>query len=166
MSGVISGNMVGGATPLRTLILEDENGSQIAGVVVGKEVIFTATDNDVRRGLVYAGDSGVSTGTKNIPSYHTTQGRKAIANGSKFILSIPNYDYTKLQAIVCSFNTNLDNSVSAEQVVINDNVYNVQMSEAVSVVQKDHDNSYIDFGFTNTSGKHCVLRYFTYKEIE
>ena len=76
---MISGNMVGSYSQMgKTFILMDENGNEITGVVVDQETVFTATDNDVREGFVYAGDSGVSTGTKNIPSYHTTEGFKLV----------------------------------------------------------------------------------------
>ena len=168
MSNVIYGNMVGGGTaPLKTLILEDESGNQFTGVVTGSEVIFTATDNDVREGMVYASDNGVSTGTKNIPSYNTSEGRKIITKGSKFILPISDYDYTKLQAIFCTFNTNADNSVAAEHVAINDFVYGVQSVTPVSEITKvtSGTSGAIDFGITNTSSSPCILRYFTYKEI-
>lgn len=69
MNNIIYGNMVGcGTGPLKTLILEDENGNQLTGVVTGSEVMFTATDNDVREGIVYASNNGVSTGTLQVPS--------------------------------------------------------------------------------------------------
>ena len=66
----IFGNMIGGVAPLKTVLLVDENGNEILGVAVDKEVIFTATDNDVKKGLVYAGDKGVSIGTRYIPLYN------------------------------------------------------------------------------------------------
>ena len=164
---MINGNAVGGITGYgKTFILEDENGNELMGVVVGEEVVFTADPlTDIRDGKVAATDVGVVTGSKEIPAYHTTQGHKIVPNGSEFVLAIPHYNYTKLQAIICIFNANADNSVAAEQVVINDNLYNVQSTMAISVVNKDDNNACIDFGITNTSGSHCLLRYFTYKEI-
>ena len=165
MSEGILGNATGGFGFPKTYILTDENGNELTGVYVESETIFTATDNDVRKGMVYAGDGGVSTGSKNIPSYNTTEGRKVITNGSKFVIPIPDYDYTRLQAIICSYNTSLDDSVSTEKVVINDNVYDVQSTTSLSVVVKDSVNSGIDLGITNTSGNVCLIRYFTYKEI-
>lgn len=65
-TGVIYGNLVGGASPLKTLKLVDENNTEIIGVVVDEEVVLTATDNDVLEGKVYAGDKGISTGTLQI----------------------------------------------------------------------------------------------------
>jgi hypothetical protein len=63
---MIIGNMVGGTAPIKTIKLVDEENNEIIGVVVGQEVIFTATDSDVLEGKVYAGDHGVSTGTLKI----------------------------------------------------------------------------------------------------
>jgi len=64
---MISGNMVGAYSAIgKTFILVDENGTELTGVVVDKEIIFTATDNDVRSGKVYASSDGVSTGTLNV----------------------------------------------------------------------------------------------------
>lgn len=161
----IYGNMIGGSAPLKTLIIEDENGNEMTGVVVGQEVIFDATDNDVREGKVYASDEGVSTGTKIIPSYHTHEGNKVIMPGKQFTISSQNYDYTKLQAIVCSYNTTLSDSVSAEQVAINDNIYSVQSTTVISTVVKDHNEKLIDFGITNNSDKPQIVRFFYVKEI-
>jgi hypothetical protein len=64
---MISGNMVGTYSAIgKTFILVDENGNEITGVVVDKETVFTATDNDVREGKVYASDDGVSVGTLQV----------------------------------------------------------------------------------------------------
>ena len=61
---MICGNMVGSYSQLgKTFTLVDENGNEIIGVVVDKETVFTATDNDVRQGKVYASNDGVSVGT-------------------------------------------------------------------------------------------------------
>lgn len=64
---MISGNMVGAYSSLgKTFILQDEDGNEITGVVVDSEVVFTATDSDVRAGKVYASNDGVSIGTLDI----------------------------------------------------------------------------------------------------
>lgn len=162
---IINGRQVGGGAPLKTMTFVDENGVELLGIVVDKEVIFDATDNDVRSGVVYASDDGVSTGTKYIPSYHTTEGKRAIPDGSQCLIYLPDYGYTSLQAIICTFNTNMDDSTAAEQVVIQDGVYNVQSSDILSTITVDEENQCIDLGITNTSGKTCIIRYFTYKEI-
>lgn len=167
MSEGILGNATGGFGFPKTYILTDENGNELTGVYVESETIFTATDNDVRLGSVYAGDSGVSIGTKDIPVYHSTEGAKLITNGNTLRITIPNYEYTKLQCVVCAYNTNLQNSVSAQQVVINNSVYNVQSTEVISVVTNDvvNGNGSINLGITNTSGSPVVIRYFTFREV-
>ena len=63
----ISGNMVGAYSSIgKTFTLVDKDGNEIIGVIVDKEVIFTATDSDVVKGKVYASDDGVSVGTLEV----------------------------------------------------------------------------------------------------
>ena len=66
MSGIIAGNMVGGRAPLNTILFEDEEGNQLVGVVVGSEVMLTATPEDVKKGKVFVSDSGISVGTLEV----------------------------------------------------------------------------------------------------
>lgn len=163
---MISGNMVGSYSNMgKTFILQDENGNEITGVIVGQEVLFTAGDNDVREGMVYASDTGISTGTKEIPAYYTSEGFKVVPNGSSFTLSMPDYEYTKLQAIFCPFNTSMANSVAAEKVALENCVYPVQSTVAEAVITLDHEKHGVDFNITNNSGKIYLIRYFSYKEI-
>lgn len=169
---MIVGNMIGGnpLTP-KTYIFKTEDGQEIPGVLVSSEMILTATANDIRKDSVAVTDAGVTTGTKVIPAYHTCQGTRLVTAGSS--LTIPNvkpdidiYDYTKLQSIVCAFNTSLENSVSAEKVAIDDKLYNVQSTESISTIIKNHDSKTIELGFTNESSSSMVIRFFMYKEIE
>ena len=165
---IISGNMVGSYSQLgKTFVLVDENGAEITGVVVDNPVIFTANAaEDIREGKVAATDSGVVTGEAFIPNYVTHTGISVIRNNSPFCLNMQNnYDYTKLQAIICGFNTNLSNSVSAEQIVIDNKVFAVRSTEALSSVTKDSENTLINFGIINTSGNMCLIRYFMYREL-
>lgn len=148
-----------------TFILVDENGNEIPAVLTKNEVDLTATTNDIREGVVAVTDDGVVTGEKEIPSYHTDEGYRIIRNGSPFILPHEYCDYTKLQIIICAYNTTLTNSVAASKVVIYDGVYNVGSTELVATVVKDIENGKIDLGITNKSGGTCILRYFMYKEI-
>lgn len=148
-----------------TYILVDENGNEVPAVYVDSEVVLTATPNDIRIGTTAVTDDGVTEGEKEIPSYVTTEGYKVITNGSAFYVHINNYDYTKLQAILCPFNTSIADSVAAEKVVIDDKVYPVQSTGVEATVTIDDENGDIDFGITNTSGESYLIRYFTYKEI-
>lgn len=166
----IYGNTVGAGGGLpKSYILETEDGAQLVGVLVGEETVFTATDNDVRKNLVYAGDKGVSTGTKVIPAYHTHQGVKIVTVGSEFNVSLPNldtYDYTKFQALICDFNSNLNNSVATSKVAIDNKVYEVLSVDSISNITKNNTNKTVDFGIVNETDSPQILRFFTYKEIE
>lgn len=149
-----------------TIFLVDESGNECAAVLTDKEVDLTATPNDIREGCTAVTENGFEIGEKEIPSYNTREGTRLIIDGSDFILpTTTHYDYTKLQAIICPFNTSSIDSVSAEKVVIGDNVYNVLTADSISQVNKDSTNLRIDLGITNDSGKDYLLRYFMYKEI-
>lgn len=153
----------------KTYILVDELGNEVPAVLVDEEVALTATANDIRLGSVAVTEEGVTVGEKFIPPYYTTVGYRIVTNGSVCSIPLPNrnaHDYTALQCIICAFNTNLNNSVGAEKVVINDKVYDTKSVIALSDVTKDHDTKTVHLGITNDSGKHCILRYFTYKEEE
>lgn len=160
------GNMIGGIPSLKTLKLVDSNGAELIGVVVDQETVFTAdASSDIRQGKVAATDAGVVTGSAIIPNYYMSTGYRLIEDGSAFVLPIDDYDYTKLQAIICSFNTSMIDSVSAEQIVVEDQVFSVQSTEAISSISKDMQDSLINFGVTNTSGKSYLIRYFMYREL-
>ena len=167
---MIVGNVIGSnpITP-KTYILETNTGERIPAVLVAEETLFTATKDDIREGKTAGTEKGVITGEKVIPAYHTHQGIKVIANGKEFSVSLPNmdaYDYTKLQAVICDYNTSLSDSVSTSKVVIEDKVYEVLSVIALSELTKSDDDKTIYFGVTNETGKPCILRFFTYKEIE
>lgn len=165
---MINGNVVGGngATP-KTIVLTDDDGNECVAVLVEKETMFDATPNDIREGKTAVTDEGIVVGTKNIPAYRTHQGVQIIMSGSKFILKLKNfdaYDYTKFQAVFCERNTSLSNSVAVSQVAIDDNVYEVLSTIAVSEIVKNDDEKSIDFGIMNASDKPYIVRYFTFKE--
>lgn len=167
---MITGNVIGGVIKNPdTIILVDENGKEYTAVMTGEDVQITATVNDVRLGKTAAFTDGVKTGEKFIPAYHTNEGLRAIPDGSPFtiptLLEQDAYDFTKLQAIICDFNTSTTDSVAANQISVNGNVYATQSSTIISVVEKKHDTKTIDLGIINNSGNLKILRYFTYKEI-
>lgn len=164
---MINGNMVGGTAPIKTVKIVDENGNEILGVVTESEVVFTATDNDVREGMVYASNDGVSTGTKNIPAYHTNEGKKIVMPNTTFSISLPvedAYDFTALQILICAYNTSITNSVAADRIGINESLYPVQSTELLSTITKNTENKTIDLGIINDTKNKFVIRFFTYKE--
>ena len=152
-------------------ILVTEDGREIPAVLVDELTVFDATPNDIRIGKTAATEQGVTLGEKEIPSYHTIEGTKLITPGKEIIISfsaydVPHYDYTKLQTIICSFNTSLSNSVAAQKVSIGDAVYNVNSVEKLSSIIKNDNNKQIEFGIINDSDKPCIVRFITYKELE
>lgn len=161
---MIYGNVIGGPSLAKTYILQDADGNELVGVLVDKEVVFTATENDIRAGAVAATGIGVTVGTKEIPSYHTSEGTKVVTPGSAFDITLLRCDYTKLQVLICAFNTSLNDSVATEKVSINGSVYEVESTTKLSSVTVDVDNSKIMLGITNTGSSPYIMRYFTYKE--
>lgn len=149
-----------------TYILVDENGTEVPAVFMENEVIFDATANDIRLGKVAVTGDGVTEGTKEIPAYHTEQGRYLIKPGRA--LEIPMFSdrcqYTKLQAIVCAYNTSSDDSVSAVMVVIGDELYAAGSVESLAEVSVDTTNQSIKLGLTNTGDSSLLIRYMTIKE--
>lgn len=148
-----------------TYIIVDKNGNEIPAVFVDNEQSFTATANDIRIGTTAVTEAGVTVGEKEIPSYYVSEGYKIVTPGSKFVLPMPDYDYTKLQAIFCPYNTSMANSVSAEKVAIEGHVYLVKSTSPEIAIEKDAENKQVNFGFTNDSGSIYLIRYFSYKEI-
>lgn len=165
----VCGNASGGFGFPKSLVIVDENGNEFTGVVTDEVKVFTATDNDVREGMVYASENGVSTGTKDIPAYRTTAGFCCIASGKPFSIPLKmhdKYDYTKLQCIITPVNTSSSNSVAAEKVVINDAVYQVGSTEKISDVTKNETTKSIDLNIVNDTNLNYYIRYFTYREEE
>ena len=165
---MIYGNPVGGALNAKTYQLECNGGTaEIMAVVVDEETIFDADVNDVRAGKVFATNNGVKVGTKNIPAYNTCAGYRIIAPNEEFkiVLSASDlYDYTKLQCIICPFNTSISDSVAADKVVIDGSLYEVNSSTVLSEVTKDATEKAIKLGITNDSSSSYIIRIFTYKE--
>lgn len=165
---MIYGNPVGGALNAKTYQLECNGGTaEIMAVVVDEETIFDADVNDVRAGKVFATNNGVKVGTRNIPAYNTCAGYRIIAPNEEFkiVLSASDlYDYTNLQCIICPFNTSISDSVAADRVVIDGNLYEVNSSTVLSEVTKDATEKAIKLGITNDSSSSYIIRLFTYKE--
>ena len=157
------------ADPVGTLyILEDDSGEQVYGTPVGDEIVpVTGTANDVREGVTVVTEEGIITGEKEIPAYHTTEGITVIPAGGACNIWIPDanrYDYTKLQAIICHFGGSVADSVAADKVSINNNVYLAGETIPIATVTVDHDAKEIVLGIVNEDTLPLVIRYFSYKE--
>ena len=150
----------------QTYILVDEDGNELAGVLLEEEVDLTATPNDIRLGTTAITDAGVTEGEKEIPSYRAEEGFKIIKTG--YQLDIPLYsdmcEYTYLQAIVCDYNTSIRDSVSAKKVVIDNNVYAVESTDSLAVVSSDEILQTIKLGLSNDNDTSVVVRYAIIKE--
>lgn len=143
-------------------ILIDEDGNEIPAILVGEEVVFTATEEDIRLGAVAATEKGVTVGKKEIPAYHTTEGRRTVKSGRE--LTIPMYSdkcqYSKLQVIICS------EDCCAEMVVFDDKLYSAKSTTPLSEVTVDTKTQTIKLGYTNDTGKDLLIRYMSIKEDE
>ena len=149
-----------------TFILQDENGNELLATVANVETIFTATSNDIRKGTVAATDAGVTEGMKEIPAYHTTEGHQFVPVGSEVVITnLNNCEYTKLQVLLCVFNSTIAKSVATEKVCIDGNVYAVGSTDSVATVTIDTSRKSVSLGFTNDGASPLIIRYFTYKEI-
>jgi hypothetical protein len=157
------GNSGGGSTQTYTLKFDD--GTEIPAVETESAVTLTATENDIRKGTYAVTNDGVVEGQKVIPSYYTSEGATLISPGKEFKISgLENYEYTKLQAIICTYNNSTSKSVSAIKVAINSKIYNVKSTSELSTVTVDESTKSIKFGITNDESTTCVIRYFTYRE--
>ena len=168
---MISGNMVGSYSQIgKTFIITDEDGNELTGVVVSQETLFDATDNDVREGIVYASDGGVSTGTKHIPGYRTTAGRELIAPGGTYSIplsSFDQYDYTKFHCIISLVDlSDMNNSVNTNMIILNDCVYAANSTDKLADVTKNAETKSVELNMTNDSANYYFIYYFTYREEE
>ena len=168
---MISGNMVGSYSQMgKTFVLVDADGNEITGVVVDQETVFTAGDNDVREGMVYASDDGVSTGTKDIPIYRTHAGVYTVLPGDNFSIPLSKYkqyDYTVFQCMISLVNFNdIGNSVETNRISINNCVYEVNSTIKLADVSKNSDTQSIDLNIINNSENYYLIYYFTYREDE
>lgn len=165
MSGLY-GNPIMASSALNTVLLEDENGNEIAtGVVVGEKTIFTATQSDVKVGKIFASDEGVQEGT-DTKIYRTEIGSCAILPNESFSIPFKQYDqynYTKFSAMISGFNTTVSDSTSVVKVVINDAVYAVNSTVKLADVTKNTLTKSIDLNIINDTNSTYVIHYITYK---
>lgn len=59
----VYGNVAGGFGMPKTFTLVDQNGNEYIGIVVGEEVVFTATAADIVQGKIAGTSDGVTIGT-------------------------------------------------------------------------------------------------------
>ncbi len=149
-----------------TFILVDTDGNEYPAVYVDSDTVCTATANDIRKGSVAITPEGVIEGTKEIPNYRAEEGITFVDPKSTLDIAVFSdmCEYTVLQAIICAYNTTVDDSVSAEKVVINDAVYNVNSTTVLTKVSIDPEAQTIKLGITNNDEKVLIIRYMIIKE--
>lgn len=163
----ISGGLVGSYSQMgKTFILEDENGNEVLAVMTGRETMLTATADDIKIGKVAATEDGIVNGL-DTKTYRTTQASRLILPNTEFSIPLDKYDiynYTKFQCIISKFNTSLNDSVETDKVVINDSVYLVNSTDAISQVTKNSNTKSVDLNIINDTNLIYVVHYMTYKE--
>lgn len=149
-----------------TFVLVDKDGNEYPAVYVDSDVLITATPNDIRKGITAITSEGVVTGEKEIPNYRAVEGGMLVEVGET--MEIPVFsdmcEYTTLQGIICAYNTDMYDSVSAEKIVIDGSVYNVGSIQVVSEVEIDSAAQIIKLGLTNEADTDVVIRYMIIKE--
>lgn len=165
----IYGNMVGGGSaPLKTLILTDENGNEVVGVVTESVQMFDATPADVRINKTFVSDNGIESGENTI-TYRTEQSSWLILPGEQFSIPLEHYDqycYTKFQCIISQYNTRINDSVYTDKISFGDKVYAVNSLESLSSVTKNTNTKSIDLNIINNTDNMYFIHYFTYKQEE
>lgn len=149
-----------------TFILVDADGNEYTAAYLDSDYVCTAKEDDIRIGTTAITADGFTTGTKEISNYRAEEGCVTINSGRA--MDIPVFSdmcqYTVLQAVVCGYNTNVDDSVAAEKVVIDGTVYNVGSTEVLSTVEVDPELQAIKLGITNDNETPIVIRYMIIKE--
>lgn len=146
-------------------VVASDNDTAYAQLASQDVVALTATENDIRAGSLAVTEKGVVEGSKDIPPYHTKQGTVIVLPHEELKLQFYTdiFDYTGFQANVAKFNTEVNDSVDVEMVVINGKVYRTGSTEPISTVVKDSVNKNIDLGIINGDSK-SVIRYILFKE--
>jgi hypothetical protein len=151
--------------PTTAYLLVDQNGYELEATLVDSGAKLTATRNDIRIGTTAVTDDGVTAGEKFIPAYHTSEGVQIVLGGRPFkITTLTDCRYTKLQVLICEFNSSIEKSVSTEKVVIEDRLYDVKSATSISEITIDETDKSIDLGIINNEPTMRIIRYFLYKE--
>ena len=165
----IYGNPVGGALNAKTYELQYNGGTTpIMAVVVDEEKVFDATENDVRKGKVFASNDGMKIGQKNIPAYETRMSTLLVLPNETCSIPLSSedrYAYTKFQCIVVIFSSDYDSNVTTKYISIENNLFSVETSKKVSNITQNSETKSVDLNITNDSEDIYQIRYFTYKEI-
>lgn len=164
---IIAGNFVGMYSTLgKTLILTDENGNELTGVITENSQVFDVKPSDVKINKIFAGEEGIQVGENTIV-YRTEMASYLIDPGKT--CSIPleaynMYDYTKVQCIIVSFSVDYESSVETIGVSVGDHIFSATSFNKLSDITKNSTTNSIDLNITNNSDNIYEIFYFTYHE--
>lgn len=145
-------------------VLSNADGSQKVYAQLSSKypITLTATKNDIRQNTTAITNTGYTTGTKDIPAYHSRTGKKIIQAGSEFTINLPRYDYSELQATISNFNSSIDDSIEVIASTIENSVYEAKSTTKLADITIDASSQSILLNVT--ADVKSVLRYFTMKE--
>lgn len=132
-------------------------------VTTAEEAIkLTATENDIRLNTCAITDTGYTEGKKDIPAYHTQTGKKIVQAGAAVSITLADYKFTHIHAMLSKFNTNIVNSVHVYANVIEGVLYEANSNTKLADITVDDATQTINLGIT--ADEKSVLRYFTMRE--
>lgn len=162
----IFGNVIGGGSaPLKTVILEDDFGNQMIGVVTESVQIFDAKPSDVKAGKKFVSDIGICEGT-DTKNYRVEMSTWLVFPGENCSIPLSNYDiydYTGFQCIITLFSQDYSTNATTIGVSIGDSVFSTQTSKKISNIVKNVNTKSIDLNIVNNSEDIYSIRYFTYR---
>ena len=164
----IYGNIVGGASSIKVMQLELEDGTVLEGVVADEAPVIDATAKDVRKGKTVITNQGVIEGETEIPAYETRMSYLLVSPNDVCSISLSSkdrYDYTKFQCVVVVFSPDYNSNVVTKYISMNDGLFSVETSEKVSDISKNNETKSIDLNIINDSEDIYEITYFTCKEI-
>lgn len=148
-------------------LIVDEAGNELYGTFVNQQTLTNATANDIRIGKTAVTESGIVTGENTI-TYRTSEGSEIVLPGHEFKLSsladYNQYNYTKLQCIIAKYASKASDRMAAEKIILNNNMYNVGSSVAVSTITKNLETKTINCNITNDTSDIYIIYFFTYCE--
>lgn len=145
-------------------VLTNADGTQkVYAQLSSKEpVTLTAGANDIRLNTSAITNDGYTEGTKDIPAYFATYGRKFVLADNEVTLTSPEFNYKNIMVTIAPFNSSVDESVEVNYASIDDSMYEANSTTKVSDITVDLENETIHFGITVS--ELSVLRYFVVRE--
>ena len=143
-------------------IIVDEAGNQLNATFTEQAVIADATANDIRIGKTAITESGLITGTKEIPVYYSNYGYKLLSANKEATLFLPRYNYKNLLVTISTYNTSREQSLNVTYISIDNGMYAIGNNTKLSDITIDEEKQQIKFGIT--VNEKSILRYFVITE--